>query len=395
MKQEKPSLSAVLEQVVADELVDLFVALTSISSPSGAEREVADFILAYLRALGLEPWEDDTGSVIGGDAGNIMCCVQADAEDVPIIVLGAHMDTVPPDGPIVPVLSGGVFRNDAGGILGADDKTAVAALLCATKAMVTCHERLPAYELLFTVSEETALTGVKHLDQEKIKSRLGVVLDSAGPVGGIVVAAPSQNTIRATFRGEAAHAGVEPERGRNAVWAAGKALAHMTLGRLDEETTTNMGLIRGGTARNIVPAECFLEGEARSHNETKLAAATGALVDAIQLGAAETGVDVDVEVVTEYRGYHLNARSSAVRLAKRAVKEIGVQSRVEVAGGGADANVLNERGLPTVNLTTGMKDMHSAYESQPLRELERLTHLVTALVRLAPDYTSRGAGRKG
>ncbi len=395
MDHAKVSVSAAVLQVVDEELEDVFLTLTSILSPPRAERGVADFILAYLRDLGLDPQEDHTAESIGGDTGNIVCRVQADAGDVPVIMLGAHMDTVPPNGPITPVLSGGVFRNAGGGILGADDKSAIAALLCATKAVVTCGERFPAYELLFTVSEETALTGARHLDQKKLQSSLGVVLDSAGPVGGITVAAPTQNTIRATFRGKAAHAGVEPERGRSAVWAAGKALAHMRLGRLDEETTANVGLIRGGTARNIVPAECFLEAETRSHDDTKLAGATGALVDAIQLGAAETGVDVEVDVITEYRRYRLGAGSSVVRLAKAAMKEIGVEARVQVAGGGADANILNERGLPTVNLTTGMMDMHSAHESQPLLELERLVHLVAALVLLAPAYVSRGAAGKG
>lgn len=395
MGQTGGPVQAAVLRVAKVELEDVFVALTSIPSPPRSERGVADFILAYLRDLGLDPREDDTADAIEGDAGNIICRVQADAGEVPVIMLGAHMDTVPPNGPITPVLAGGVFRNAGGGILGADDKSAIAALLCATKALVTCGERSPAYELLFTVSEETALTGVRHLDQKELQSRLGVVLDSAGPVGGITVAAPTQNTIRATFRGKAAHAGVEPERGRSAVWAAGKALARMRLGRLDAETTTNVGLIKGGTARNIVPAECFLEAETRSHDDTKLAAATGALVDAIQLGAGEIGVDVEVEVITEYRRYRLNARSPVVRLAKAAMKELGVKAQVQIAGGGADANILNDRGLPTVNLTTGMMDMHSAHESQPLLELERLVHLVAALVRLAPAYISRGAAGKG
>lgn len=379
--------------VSADALTEIFLELTRRPSPSRAERPVADFVHDFLRGLGLETVEDATGEAIGGNAGNIVCRVPGSDGGDPAVVLGAHLDTVPIGGDLRPVLEEGVFRNAAGGILGADDKSAITALMHATALLVESNLPHPSYELLFTVSEETALTGVKHLDLTGLKSPMGMVLDSAGPVGGITVAAPSQNTVRATFRGKAAHAGVEPEKGRSAIWAAGKALGRMSLGRLDHETTANVGLIRGGTARNIVPEECFVEAETRSHDDAKLADATSALVDALHLGAGEVGTDLQLEVVTEYRRYRLGSRTAVVRLAKAAAEEVGITPRLQVAGGGADANILNERGLPTVNLTTGMWGIHSAGESLALKDLVKLTELVMEVVRLAPSFVSR-RGRK-
>lgn len=375
---------------MSSELTDLFLELARLPSPPRGERAVGDVVLAYLRDLKLEPHEDATGEAIGGTCGNIICRVPGEGGDRPAVVLGAHLDTVPPTGPLEPRLEDGVFRNAAGGILGADDKAAVAALLYASAELLRSSRPHPPYELLFTVSEETALTGVKHLDVDSLKSPVGIVLDSSGPVGGITVAAPSQNTIRATFVGRAAHAGVEPEKGCNAIWAAGKALARMRLGRLDEETTANVGLVHGGTARNIVPEECFLEAETRSHDENKLAEATSMVVDALNLGAAELGADLRLQVVTEYRRYRLGPRSTVVRLARAAIERAGLEPRIQVAGGGADANVLNERGLPTVNLTTGMMNMHSAGEYLPLAELLKLAEVVAEIVHVAPEFTGRG-----
>lgn len=381
------------------ELAELFCELVRRPSPSRHERPVADFVLSYLSGLGLEPHEDDAGGVIGGTAGNIVCLVpaQEDAsgdQDSPRLFLGAHMDTVPLTGPPEPLLVDGIFQNGTRGVLGADDKAAIAALLYATGQFVGSGAPHPAYELLFTVCEETGLTGVKHLRPDMLRSPAGAVLDASGPVGGIIVGAPGQNTISATFLGKAAHAGVEPERGRSAIQAAAEAISAMKLGRLDGDTSANVGLIRGGTARNIVPAECFLEAETRGHNIERLAEATAAVVDALHIGAAKAACDVRIEVVSEYRSYRLGPRQAVVGLARAAVSACGLAPDVRVAGGGADANILNELGLPTVNLSTGVTGMHSEEEAVALVELERLTEVVAAMVRLAPARHGRSRRRR-
>lgn len=375
-----------------ERLTELFVDLARIPSPSRQERRVADAVVSCLEGLGVAVHEDETGSLIGGDAGNVWCTVGGEGSR-PHLALGAHLDTVEPTDEILPTIDGDqVFRNSRSTILGADDKAAVAALLHATELLVSGRRSFPSYELFFTVSEETGLVGAKHLGEDVLGSPLAAVLDSAGPVGGITVNAPSQQGLRAVFRGRAAHAGVEPERGRSAIQAASKAVAAMQLGRIDEETSANIGVIHGGVASNIVPDLCEVRGECRSHSDEKLARVAAAMVDALQEGAAQAGVDVEINLVQEYRAFSLNARSAVVRLSKKAVAELGMQPGLLTSGGGSDANILNARGLPTVNLNAGMMQVHSPDEYVALDELERLCLLVLQMIRLAPAYSPRGSG---
>jgi tripeptide aminopeptidase len=369
-----------------ERLAELFLLLAGLPSPSRHERRVADAITVLLTGLGITIHEDNTGEAIGGDAGNLWCTVH-DGDADPLVALGAHMDTVMPSDTIEPYVdTNGVFRNKRPTILGADDKAAVTAILHATELLKGSGQSFPAYELFFTVSEETGLVGMKHLADGVLKSPLGVVLDCSGSVGGIVVKAPSLMKLSATFRGRAAHAGVEPERGRSAIQAAAKAIAAMPLGRLDKETSANIGVIHGGVATNIVPDLCVIEGECRGHDESILAEVAGEMVDAVQRAAAGTGVDVDVDLARDFRAFSLSSRSPAVRLAKAAVDALGLEPRLMAAGGGSDANVLNTRGLPTVNVSIGSMYAHSPEEYVTLDELERLCSLILQLVTLSPDY---------
>jgi tripeptide aminopeptidase len=400
-----------------ERLTELFLMLTRIPSPSGRERQVADAIIACLEVLGLQVHEDGTGTTIGGDTGNLWCTVAggaaagagasgstsalrggaaSDAGSAqmggagPYLALGAHMDTVMPTNSLEPVLGeDGVFRNTRDTILGSDDKAAIAALLHATELLKASGEPFPSYELFFTVSEENGLVGAKHLAEDALTSPLAVVMDSSGSVGGIVCKAPSRHGLRATFRGQAAHAGLEPERGRSAIQAAARAIDAMKLGRLDAETTANVGVISGGVASNIVPAECVIEGECRGHDEERLAGVAAAMVDAVQEAAAHFGVDVDISLVHEFPAFALNGRSAAVRLGKAAVTVMGLEPILLTAGGGSDANILNARGLPTINLDAGMMRVHSPEEYLALDELERLCSLALQLIRLAPEYAPR------
>jgi tripeptide aminopeptidase len=371
-----------------ERLTELFLEFACISSPSKHERGMADAVGERLRAVGIAVREDDTGPKTGGDAGNLSCTVPG--EGTAHVALGAHLDTVVPTDQLDPFLDDeDVFRNRRRTILGADDKAAVAALIHATELLIASGRPFPSYELLFTVSEEIGLVGAKHLEERVLSSPFAVVFDSAGPVGGITTKAPSHETFKATFRGRAAHAGVEPERGRSAIQAAARAIAAMQLGRLDEETSANIGMIRGGVGTNIVPDTCEIEGECRSHDDEKLARVAAALVDAIQMGAAQTGVDVEIALVHEYRAFVLNGRSPVVRLSKAALSDLGLDPRLLTSGGGSDANILNARGLPTVNLTAGMNQVHSADEHLSLDDLERLCSLVIRIILLAPSYAPR------
>jgi tripeptide aminopeptidase len=302
------------------------------------------------------------------------------------------MDTVAPTDDIEPVLEDGVFRNTRSTILGADDKAAIASLLHATELLKHSGLPFPSFELFFTVSEEIGLVGAKHMGTHVLMSPLAAVFDASGPVGGITVKAPSQQGLTATFRGRAAHAGVEPERGRSAIEAAARAIAAMSLGRIDEETSANIGIIRGGVATNIVPELCEVQGECRSHDDEKLAHVAASMVDALQEGAAHAGVDVDVSLTHEYRAFALSGRSPVVRLSKAAIMAVGLEPVLKTGGGGSDANILNARGLPTVNLDAGMMQVHSQDEYITLEDLERLCAVAINLITLAPEYAPRAAG---
>ncbi|NLO28216.1 MAG: M20/M25/M40 family metallo-hydrolase [Actinobacteria bacterium] len=372
-----------------DRLTELFLSLARIPSPSRHERAVADVVIRHLMELGLSVHEDEAGNAIEGDTGNLWCLVPGDGPD-PHVAFGTHLDTVFCNGPIEPILdSDGVFRSASGTILGADDKVAVAAVLHATELLKESGRPFPSYELFFTVAEEVGLLGSRHMDERALRSPMAAVLDSSGPVGGMVVRAPSQESLHATFRGLAAHAGLEPERGRSAIQAAAMAVAGMQLGRLDDETSANIGVIRGGTAGNIIPDLCEIEGECRSHNDEKLTRVAASMVDAIQQAAAQTGVDVDVDLVHEYRSFALTSDSPAVRLGKAGISAIGLEAEIHSSGGGSDANVLNARGLPSINLQTGMMRVHSSDEYVTLDDLERLCALLLKLVELAPDFAPK------
>ncbi|GAB4250648.1 MAG: M20/M25/M40 family metallo-hydrolase [Thermoleophilia bacterium] len=368
---------------------EIFARIAAVPSPSRCEREVADLVTRELQGLGLEVAEDGAGTAVGGTAGNVWCRVPGSTEK-PVLALGAHLDTVEPTDRIEPVLRDGRFVNARGTILGADNKAAVAALLHATELVLASGELFPTFELIFTVAEEVGIQGAKHLSDRALTSPLAAVFDSAGPVGGVVLKAPGSQSLRATFRGKAAHAGLEPERGRNAIQAAARAVAAMQLGRIDEETTANVGVIEGGTAQNIVPDRCVIQAECRSHDPAKLARTAAAMVDACQKGAAESGADVDVTIVQEYRAFSLSRRSPAVRLCQAAFAELGISPRFVTTGGGSDANVFNARGIPTVNLDCGMARVHTPDEYVAVADLALLTRVIVTLVRLAPEYATRG-----
>ena len=365
-------------------VVDLFTELAAIPSPSGDERAVADRVLVYLAELGLEAWEDDAGPRVGSTMGNIVARVPAAGSNggTPIF-LCAHLDTVPPTAAVEPLVEDGVVRNAQATILGADDKAAVAVMLEAVRRLRDNGRPHAGVELVFTPKEETGLEGAKELDLGGLASPVGFVYDHAGPIGEVVLAAPSSTAIDAVFRGRAAHAGMHPEEGRSAIAAAARAIADLPLGRIDAETTANVGEIRGGTARNIVPDRCEVTAEARSHDERKLADLVQGMVDSLTFAAAVSECEVDVELEDKYHAYRFRADEPVVRLAFDALARAGFEPRGIVAGGGADANVFNERGRPCLNVANGMARIHSAEEHIAVADLEAMVDVTLALVEAA------------
>jgi len=370
---------------VLEGLLDLFVRLVEIPSPSGHERAVADFIVDFLRKAGLDPREDDTAAVTGAGSGNILVRVPGEGRGVPVVV-AAHMDTVAVNGPIEAVVDGGVVRSAGDTILGGDDKAACAVLLTVLADLVATPPPC-GLEAIFSTSEEVGLRGAKALDLSTLAARAGFVFDSTGPIGDVITRAPSQKMLTAEFHGVAAHAGIAPEEGRSAIAAAAAAVAAMKLGRIDEVTTANVGLISGGSAVNVVPERCRIEGEARSHDAVALAAQTAGMVDAVELAAGVAGIDVEVTVRDAFTAFSLDAGALPVRIACAALREMGVEPRVTASGGGSDVNVYNAGGLPSVNLSVGMEMVHTPAEYLPVERLDDVYRLLHALLRAAAAET--------
>jgi tripeptide aminopeptidase len=361
-------------------VLDLFVELASISSPPGQERLVADRVLAYLHGLGLEVDEDGVGPSIDGTAGNLLCRLEPTVDAGTPIFLCAHLDTVPPTGPIEPVAEEGVVRNATGTILGADDKSAVAVMLEATRRVLEEGRPHAGLELLFTPKEEVGLVGAYAFDHTRLRARVGYVFDQAAPIGEVVLGAPSAVGIEAVFHGRAAHAGMYPEEGRSAIAAAARAIADMQLGRIDDETSANVGVIEGGTARNIVPASCSFRAEARSHDEEKLADLVREMTETMAFAATLEECEVETTVSRSYRAYRFRPGDPVVRLAAAALERTGYTPKLVLTGGGADANVFNERGLACVNLANGMTEIHTPDEHIAVADLDAMVDVTLALL---------------
>jgi tripeptide aminopeptidase len=370
----------------APDVVTLFTELAAIPSPPGEERDVADRVRAYLEDLGLEVSEDDAGARIDSTAGNLLARLEPTAANggTPIF-LCAHLDTVKPTGPLEPVIEDGIVRNAGGTILGADNKAAVAAMLEAARLILSENRPHAGVELVFTPKEEVGLQGARAFDPARLHGALGFVFDHAAPIGEVMLGAPHARALEVTMRGKAAHAGIAPEEGRSAIAAASRAIADFRLGRLDEETTASVGLIQGGTAKNIVPDRCTFSIDVRSQDETKLADVVKEMLETVTFAASLEQCEADTTVEQSYKGYRFSRTDQVVRMAAAALAREGVEPSYGLGGGGADANVFNERGLPCVNLANGMTAIHTPDEHIAVADLERMVQVTLALVDVARD----------
>ncbi len=362
--------------------LDLLLELCAIPSPTGNERAMADRVGRELDALGLVWDEDGTGSAVGSNAGNILCRIPATAEGTPLFFC-AHVDTVPPSGPLEPVVEEGIVRNAGGTILGADNKAAIAAMVEAARRITTESRPHAGIELLFTTAEETGLVGAGAFDCARLDAKLGFVYDQGAAIGEIILGAPSAYSLEVRIQGRASHSGMAPEEGRSAIAAASRAIAELRLGRIDEVTSANVGLISGGTARNIVPEWCTFSVEARSHDPERLSALVQEILDAISFAADSAECTVETVLKSEYRGYRFAVDDPVVRLAHDALERVGITPTTALSGGAADANVFNERGLSCLNLANGMMEIHTPDEWIAADDLERMVEVTLAIVDLA------------
>ena len=338
-----------------------FFTLVKMRCSSKGEREVADYIIKKLQGLGLEVTEDDTAAKITGTAGNIIARLKG-TKAGPRLMFSAHLDCVEPCSGILPQLAEGMITSAGDTILGSDDKAGVSAILEALNVIVEKKIAHSDILVVFTVGEESGLDGSRNISPDFLTADYGYVLDAGGTPGAIITMAPGENDLDVVVHGKTAHAGVAPEEGINAIVVAAKALANMKLGRIDEETTANVGIISGGHATNIIPDKVVLKCEARSRNLDKLKVQTDAMCQVFREVATQNGATVDIEIRKAYEPYVLDKESPVVVLAQKAAQALGFEVKLVAHGGGSDANFFNKYGIPAAVLGVGMSKVHTTEE---------------------------------
>ena len=358
-----------------ERLVKTLIDLIKIDSPSGEEDAMDREVSSRLEALGLKVSHDSYNNVIAKLAG----------EGRPIM-LSAHLDTVEPGRGIKPVVDGGVLRSDGSTILGGDCKAGVAIVLEALTAALETgggnRARNRAIEVVFTRHEEGGLVGAHHLDFSMVSAKEGIVFDGEGPPNRIILSAPSQNVVTAQITGRAAHAGLEPEKGISALLIAADILGRLPLGRIDEETTANIGRLEGGLKRNIIPEQAFLDGEFRSRSNEKLADLERKFREVFdEVASRYPEAKIDLEIVNTYRAYHIEADSPAVAVIGRALAGMGLAPILESTGGGSDANVFIEKGITAIPVGIGVRDFHTTWETAVISEVLQGAQMCEGVIR--------------
>ncbi|GIQ69415.1 M20/M25/M40 family metallo-hydrolase [Xylanibacillus composti] len=367
-------------------LVEEFLELVQVDSETKHEQAISELLQRKFREAGLDVFVDDTAAVTGHGSGNLFAMLAATdgCEDKDTIYFTCHMDTVVPGAGIKPQIDeDGYIRSDGTTILGSDDKAGIAAMLEAIRVLQEQAIAHGPVQFVITVGEESGLVGARAIDAGNLKAKYGYALDSNGKVGEVAVAAPGQAKITIEFYGRSAHAGVNPEDGISAIQVASKAIARMQLGRIDQETTANVGSFEGGQETNIVCDYAKLRAEARSIRKEKLDRQVEAMRQAVMETAQEFGARAEFQDERIYPSFNCSDDEPVVQTARRAIKAIGRTCRTLHSGGGSDANIFNGLGVPTVNLAIGYEHIHTKQEQMPVEELVKTAELVVAIAKEA------------
>ncbi len=369
-----------------DRLVQTFIDLVRQNTPPRQERAASEIGRQILTDLGFECDYDDAGEKVGGNVGNLIAFKKGSLPDAPAIFFSAHFDTVEPTPGLEPIFDGDIIKSDGETILGADDKCGMAPILEAMRILDEQNIPHGDIQLLLTICEEIGLVGAYHLDPARIKAAFGYVLDAGPPVGSLIYSAPTQDIFDVWIHGKPAHAGAQPEDGVSAILVAARAIARMKLGRIDPETTANVGIITGGTATNIIPAECYLKCEARSRSRVKLDTQREHMMACFREEAAAAGVTMEIKNENAYVGYELGMDDPVLTVGMAASERIGLEPLLRVTGGGADANIFNANGFPTTVLGCGMMNIHRHDEYVHISDMVKSTQLVVSIVQTAAQW---------
>jgi tripeptide aminopeptidase len=365
-------------------IIDEFIELVQIDSPTSKEGAVAKVLVEKLKELGLDVYVDDAGVKSGGETGNVIATLKGSREGKSVL-FSAHMDTVSPCIGIKPIIdeANGIIKSDGTTILGSDDKGGIAAILEAIKIIKENNIDHGDIKIVFSIWEEGGMFGAKYLDYSKVNVDYAFVLDSGGSPGEIIVKAPAQDKIDVKIKGRPAHAGLAPEEGISAIMVASSAIEKMKLLRIDEETTANIGIVQGGIATNIVMPELEIVAEARSLDNSKLDVQTQHMVDTFKEAASQFGAEIEINTERMYGAFKVDENDDIVNMAKKAFSNMGVDVNVTSTGGGSDTNILNANGVKAINLGIGMKKAHTLEEYIAIEDLLNSARMVVEIIKEA------------
>ena len=369
-----------------ERLKNTFIELVSVPCPSCDEKREADFLVKKLQELGMEPKVDRAGEQCGGTTGNVWGFLKGDVPGALRLFFEAHMDSVAPTTGTNVIEKDGVLYSDGTTTLGGDDKSGVAAVLEAMQCIIENDLPHGDIQVCFTIGEETGSYGVRYMDKTMIQADAGYCMDCGGHPGAIFNASPKAINLKLKVKGKSAHAGLEPEKGINAIMLAADALhALPAYGRIDEETTLSVDMIDGGLAPNIVPEACEIVIDMRCPNQTKLERLKNETVEIFRNVVEAKGGAVEVAVKEVAPGVNLNTDHATVKLAATAAEKLGFPVSTGFTGGCSDANFLCGMGLPTVLLATGMDKIHTTEERLALEDLYNAASWVLGIVEEAAE----------
>lgn len=363
-----------------ERLLQTFMDLIGINSPALNEEGVAHYLKRELTHLGLGFMEDSVSVAIGGKANNLLFIYRPEGADR-FIHFNAHMDTVAPTPDIRPIIKDGIIRTDGSTILGADDKAGIAIMIEVARLLKEQNFNGCGVEFLFFAAEEIGLRGARAFDTSKLQSEFGYSLDSSGPVGTIIYQAPYHDVMEVELVGKSAHAGIEPEKGISAIIMAAQAISKLPLGRVDEETTANIGIIQGGSATNIITERVYLKGEVRSRNREKIDALSLSMKETFEAVARQMGGGCKVTIERHYSGYRLKDESPVIQTALKSARNISLSPELKPTGGGSDASIFNEKGFPCAVLGLNYKEVHTPQEHIAIEDMVRSAEYVLAIIK--------------
>ena len=382
-----------------ERIKNLLLEFVQIDSHSRKERDIAERIKKYCEEMGAQVEIDDAGEKVGGNSGNVIARFPGTITRAEPIMMSAHMDTVVPGEGVKPIVEGDIIRTDGTTVLGGDDKSGCVVILEVIKSLQEQNIPHTPIEAIFSICEEVGLLGAKNVDVTKIKAKYGIVFDSDDP-GFLFTKGPSANHMEYRIHGLESHAGVAPEEGISAIKIAAEAIAVMKLGRIDEETTANIGQIEGGMATNITPNLVVLRGEARSHSEEKLEAQTAHMTKCFEDAAARyevtvagktTKASVEAHVVREYSSMDVPDASHVVQLVLKAAQRMGLDVKTMASGGGCDANVFNRKGIECANLGTGMRAIHTVKEWLDVKDMYASAEMTLEIMKLNGELAMKAS----